>query len=125
MSSQNPVSNFLRGGLLGGRDDQSSAQPKPVVDSLPTPPPPSQGQPLPFPSAGQTILESVLAEIDRLSSIDRAIIVTKLLNSDEPLRRVGAEDWAKLIEERVGKPYAEAFSRWLRARCNCGAGENQ
>ncbi len=60
-----------------------------------------------------------------MSSIERAIIVTRLLNSDEPLRRVGAEDWAKLIEERVGKAYAEAFSRWLRARCNCDVGGDQ
>ncbi|WP_243676389.1 hypothetical protein [Vulcanisaeta distributa] len=125
MSSQNPVNSFLRNLLnRGGQGGESGVQP--VVDSLPTPPPSPQSQPLPFPpSAGQTILESVLAEIDRLSSIERAIIVTRLLNSDEPLRRVGAEDWAKLIEERVGKAYAEAFSRWLRARCNCDVGGDQ
>ncbi|WP_054854523.1 hypothetical protein [Vulcanisaeta distributa] len=114
--------------MLGGRDDQGKELgAQPVVDSLPTPPPSPQSQPLPFmPSAGQTILESVLAEIDRLSSIERAIIVTKLLNSDEPLRQVNpGGDWVKLIEERVGKPYAEAFSRWLRARCNCDVGGDQ
>ncbi|WP_243671726.1 hypothetical protein [Vulcanisaeta sp. JCM 16161] len=88
MGGQNPVSNFLRSLLGRGDQGDQSNQPKPVVDSLPTPPLPSQPQPLPFvPSAGQAILESVLAEIDRLSSIERAIIAARLLNSDEPLGR--------------------------------------
>ncbi|ADN49552.1 hypothetical protein Vdis_0139 [Vulcanisaeta distributa DSM 14429] len=118
------MSNFLRSLISrGDQDGRSGVQP--VVDSLPAPPPGPQGQPLPFPMPGQAILESVLAEIDRLSSIERAIIVTRLLNSDEPLRGVNPEDWVRLIEERVGKAYGDAFRRWLRARCGCGVGEGQ
>ncbi len=115
----NPVTDFLR--RLGNKDNQSAnqADPKPVVDSLPVPPQSPQGQPLPFPMPGQAILEGVLAEIDRLSSIERSIIAVRLLGSDEPLRGVKPEDWVGLIESRIGKAYAEAFRRWLGLR-GCG-----
>ena len=108
--------NIIRS-LLGNKGDQGG-QAKPVIESSPTPPPMPQPQPLPFPmpSSSQVILENMLSEIDRLTSIERAIIVVKLLGSDEPLKNIGPEDWVKLIEERVGKPYADAFNRWLRVK---------
>lgn len=113
----NPITEFLKS--IRARDDQQPGPTtaRPVVNALPTPPPQPQPQPTPpsiLPS-GQAIVEGILNDLSRLTPVERAIIASAL-GFEESLRRVDAEDWAKLIEERVGKAYADAFRKWAKLR---------
>ena len=113
----NPIENFLKSIRSQGQPTPSQpAQARPVIDTLPTPPQQPQSQPLPpMIPAGQSIVEGMLTELSRLSNIERAIIASAL-GFDMSFKNIDIEDWAKLIEERIGKPYAEAFRRWVKLK---------
>ncbi len=91
-------------------------QAKPVIDTVPTPPPQPQTQPLPpMIPPSQAIVENMVMELSRLSTIERAI-VAMALGFEEPLKNVSSEEWAKLLDERVGRIYGDAFRKWVKAR---------
>lgn len=71
--------------------------------------------------SGQAIVENMLMELSRLSTIEKAIIASAL-GFEGSIKTVDAEDWAKLIEDRIGKPYAEAFMKWVKLKLS---GETQ
>lgn len=67
--------------------------------------------------AGSPRFLSMLAELDGLSEIERAIVASRLVKRDDPILELKPEDWVSLIRERIGEVFADAFERWLRARC--------
>jgi hypothetical protein len=60
---------------------------------------------------------AMLAELDSLSEIERAIVASRLVKRDDPILELKPEDWVSLVRERIGEVFADAFERWLRARC--------
>ena len=60
---------------------------------------------------------AMLAELDSLSEIERAIVASRLVKRDDPILELKPEDWVSLIRERIGDVFADAFEKWLRARC--------
>jgi len=60
---------------------------------------------------------AMLAELDSLSEIERAIVASRLVKRDDPILELKPEDWVALVKERIGDVFADAFERWLRARC--------
>ena len=83
---------------------------------------PGQGQPVTsrldrLVPAGSPRFLSMLAELDGLSEIERAIVASRLVKRDDPILELKPEDWVSLIRERIGEVFADAFERWLRARC--------
>jgi hypothetical protein len=60
---------------------------------------------------------AMLAELDGLSEIERAIVASRLVKRDDPILELKPEDWVALVKERIGDVFADAFERWLRARC--------
>jgi hypothetical protein len=60
---------------------------------------------------------AMLAELDSLSEIERAILASRLVKRDDPILELKPEDWVALIKERVGEVFADAFEKWVRARC--------
>jgi len=67
--------------------------------------------------AGSPRFLSMLAELDGLSEIERAIVASRLVKRDDPILELKPEDWVALVRERIGDVFADAFERWLRARC--------
>ena len=123
----NPIEGFLKSvrGQQGqqGQSQSTPSQAMPVVDSLPTPPIQQQSQPLPpMIPASQSIVEGMVMELSKLTSIERAIVALAL-GFDEPLKNISPDEWAKLLEERVGKIYGEAFRKWVRAKNVSGGNE--
>jgi hypothetical protein len=83
---------------------------------------PGQGQPVTsrldrLVPAGSPRFLSMLAELDGLSEIERAIVASRLVKRDDPILELKPEDWVALVRERIGEVFADAFERWLRARC--------
>ena len=83
---------------------------------------PGQGQPVTsrldrLVPAGSPRFLSMLAELDGLSEIERAIVASRLVKRDDPILELKPEDWVALVKERIGEVFADAFERWLRARC--------
>jgi len=83
---------------------------------------PGQGQPVTsrldrLVPAGSPRFMAMLAELDGLSEIERAIVASRLVKRDDPILELKPEDWVSLIRERIGEVFADAFERWLRARC--------
>jgi len=60
---------------------------------------------------------AMLAELDSLSEIERAILASRLVKRDDPILELKPEDWVALIKERVGDVFANAFEKWVEARC--------
>ncbi|GAB6943256.1 hypothetical protein JCM14467A_00380 [Vulcanisaeta sp. JCM 14467] len=120
----NPIEMFLKEstGSQGQQPQQNQpsevGQAKPVVETLPTPPSPPTAQPLPSAPSGQIIIDSILNQLNRLTLIEKAIIASAL-GFEEPLKSISPEEWVKLIEERVGKYYADAFRKWVSLK-GCG-----
>ena len=67
--------------------------------------------------AGSPRFMAMLAELDSLSEIERAIVASRLVKRDDPILELKPEDWVALVKERIGDVFADAFERWLRARC--------
>jgi hypothetical protein len=67
--------------------------------------------------AGSPRFVAMLAELDSLSEIERAIVASRLVKRDDPILELKPEDWVALVKERIGDVFADAFERWLRARC--------
>jgi hypothetical protein len=67
--------------------------------------------------AGSPRFMAMLAELDSLSEIERAIVASRLVKRDDPILELKPEDWVALVRERIGDVFADAFERWLRARC--------
>jgi len=83
---------------------------------------PGQGQPVTsrldrLVPAGSPRFMAMLAELDSLSEIERAIVASRLVKRDDPILELKPEDWVALVRERIGDVFADAFERWLRARC--------
>jgi len=83
---------------------------------------PGQGQPVTsrldrLVPAGSPRFMAMLAELDSLSEIERAIVASRLVKRDDPILELKPEDWVALVKERIGDVFADAFERWLRARC--------
>ena len=120
----NPIENFLKSIRSQGQPTPSQpAQARPAIDTTPTPPPQPQTQPLPpvIPPS-QAIVENMVMELSRLSTIERAI-VAMALGFEEPLKNVSPEEWAKLLDERVGRIYGDAFRKWVKTKF--GGGDQQ
>jgi hypothetical protein len=67
--------------------------------------------------AGSPRFLSMLAELDGLSEIERAIVASRLVKRDDPILELKPEDWVALVRERIGDVFADTFERWLKARC--------
>jgi hypothetical protein len=110
--------------MLGfGTDNQQQVnQAQSVSDQGSAPQLPGQGQPVTsrldrLVPAGSPRFMAMLAELDGLSEIERAIVASRLVKRDDPILELKPEDWVSLIRERIGEVFADAFERWLRARC--------
>ena len=117
------ISKLRRLGF-GGNDNQQQSQQVNQAQSMSSqagvPQPPSQ----PFAPrldrllpAGSPRFMAMLAELDSLSEIERAILASRLVKRDDPILELKPEDWVALIKERVGEVFANAFEKWVRARC--------
>ena len=116
-----PISKLRRLGL--GNDNQqqnqqvNQAQVSSQADNVPQLP----GQTMPrldrLVPAGSPRFMAMLAELDGLSEIERAIVASRLVKRDDPILELKPEDWVALVKERIGDVFADAFERWLRARC--------
>jgi hypothetical protein len=116
------ISKLRRLGF-GGNDQQQNQQvnqAQSMSNQAGVPQPPSQ----PFAPrldrlvpAGSPRFMAMLAELDSLSEIERAIVASRLVKRDDPILELKPEDWVSLIRERIGDVFADAFERWLRARC--------
>jgi hypothetical protein len=84
---------------------QLSSQPQPITSRLGLVP------------AGSPRFLSILNELDSLNEIERAIVASRLVMRDDPILELKPEDWVALIKERVGDVFADAFDKWLKARC--------
>jgi hypothetical protein len=82
---------------------------------------PSQPQPitsrLGLVPAGSPRFLSILAELDSLDPIERAIVASRLIMGDGPILELKPEDWIAMIKGKVGDVFADAFEKWLKARC--------
>jgi len=82
---------------------------------------PSQPQPitsrLGLVPAGSPRFLSILAELDSLDPIERAIVASRLVMNDNPILELKPEDWIAMIKGKVGDVFADAFEKWLKARC--------
>jgi hypothetical protein len=82
---------------------------------------PSQPQPitskLGLVPAGSPRFLSILAELESLDPIERAIVASRLIMSDNPILELKPEDWIAMIKGKVGDVFADAFEKWLKARC--------
>ena len=82
---------------------------------------PSQPQPitsrLGLVPAGSPRFLSILADLDSLDPIEKAIVAAKLVMRDDPILELKPEDWVAMIKGKVGDVFAEAFDKWLKARC--------
>jgi len=67
--------------------------------------------------AGSPRFLSILAELDSLDPIERAIVASRLVMSDNPILELKPEDWITMIKGKVGDVFADAFEKWLKARC--------
>jgi hypothetical protein len=67
--------------------------------------------------AGSPRFLSILAELDSLDPIERAIVASRLVMRDDPILELKPEDWIAMIKGKVGDVFAEAFDKWLKARC--------
>jgi hypothetical protein len=116
------ISKLRRLGF-GGNDNQqqnqqvNQAQVSSQADNVPQLP----GQTMPrfdrLVPAGNPRFMAMLAELDSLSEIERAIVASRLVKRDDPILELKPEDWVALVRERIGDVFADAFERWLRARC--------
>jgi hypothetical protein len=116
------ISKLRRLGF-GGNDNQqqgqqvNQAQVSSQADNVPQLP----GQTMPrldrLVPAGSPRFMAMLAELDSLSEIERAIVASRLVKRDDPILELKPEDWVALVRERIGDVFADAFERWLRARC--------
>lgn len=75
------------------------------------------------PATGQNVLRTLLEEVKKLTKIERAILAQEMFGSDDVFRQVTVDDWVKLLEERVGSEYANAFKTWVSI-ISCG-GSNE
>jgi len=118
------ISKLRRLGF-GGNDQQQGQQAgevQSVSDQGSAPQLPGQGQPVTsrldrLVPAGSPRFMAMLAELDSLSEIERAIVASRLVKRDDPILELKPEDWVALVRERIGDVFADAFERWLRARC--------
>ena len=116
------ISKLRRLGL-GGNDNQQQSQPtgqaQPVGGQVDVPQLPGQTMPRldRLVPAGSPRFMAMLAELDGLSEIERAIVASRLVKRDDPILELKPEDWVALVRERIGEVFADAFERWLRARC--------
>ena len=116
------ISKLRRLGL-GGNDNQQQSQPtgqaQPVGGQVDVPQLPGQTMPRldRLVPAGSPRFMAMLAELDSLSEIERAIVASRLVKRDDPILELKPEDWVALVKERIGDVFADAFERWLRARC--------
>ena len=58
----------------------------------------------------------MLAELDGLSEIERAILAMVVFENDEVVNKIKPEDWVALIRDKIGEEYAEVFRAWLEGR---------
>ncbi|WP_054857968.1 hypothetical protein [Vulcanisaeta sp. JCM 16159] len=112
----NPVDLFLSNvkkekaeGQMGAREQaaaqvQQTPQPSSIVTS-------------------QNMLRTLLEEVKKLTKIERAILAQEMFGTDDVFRQVTVDDWVKLLEERVGSEYANAFKTWVTI-ISCG-GSNE
>jgi len=114
------ISKLRRLGFGGNDNQQQVNQAQSVSDQGSAPQLPSQ----PVTSrldrlvpAGSPRFMAMLAELDSLSEIERAIVASRLVKRNDPILELKPEDWVSLIRERIGDVFADAFERWLRARC--------
>jgi hypothetical protein len=116
------ISRLRRLGF-GGNDQQQANQAQSVGGQVDVPSQLlGQGQPVTsrldrLVPAGSPRFMAMLAELDSLSEIERAIVVSRLVKRDDPILELKPEDWVALVKERIGDVFADAFERWLRARC--------
>ena len=59
----------------------------------------------------------MLAELDGLSEIERAILAMVVFENDEVVNKIKPEDWIALIRDKIGEEYAEVFKAWLESKC--------
>ncbi len=71
----------------------------------------------------QNMLRTLLEEVKKLTKIERAILAQEMFGTDDVFRQVTVDDWVKLLEERVGSEYANAFKTWVTI-ISCG-GSNE
>jgi hypothetical protein len=115
------ISKLRRLGF-GGNDNQQQSQQlsQPQVSSQ-ADAPQLPGQTMPrldrLVPVGSPRFMAMLAELDSLSEIERAIVASRLVKRDDPILELKPEDWVALVRERIGDVFADAFERWLRARC--------
>jgi hypothetical protein len=118
------ISKLRRLGFGNDNQQQSQqvnqAQVSSQADNVPQLP--GQGQPITsrldrLVPAGSPRFMAMLAELDSLSEIERAIVASRLVKRDDPILELKPEDWVALVRERIGDVFADAFERWLRARC--------
>jgi hypothetical protein len=104
-----------------GNDNQQSQQVNQAQVGGQADVPQSPGQTMPrldrLVPAGSPRFMAMLAELDSLSEIERAIVASRLVKRDDPILELKPEDWVALVKERIGDVFADAFERWLRARC--------
>jgi len=84
---------------------QLTSQPQPITSKLGLVP------------AGSPRFLSILNELDSLNPIERAIVASRLVMSENPILELKPEDWIAMIKEKVGDVFADAFEKWLKARC--------
>jgi hypothetical protein len=116
------ISKLRRLGFGGNDNQQQVNQAQSVSDQGSAPQLPGQGQPVTsrldrLVPAGSPRFMAMLAELDSLSEIERAIVASRLVKRDDPILELKPEDWVALVKERIGDVFADAFERWLRARC--------
>ena len=116
------ISKLRRLGFGGNDNQQQVNQAQSVSDQGSAPQLPGQGQPVTskldrLVPVGSPRFMAMLAELDGLSEIERAIVASRLVKRDDPILELKPEDWVSLIRERIGDVFADAFERWLRARC--------
>jgi len=116
------ISRLRRLGFGGNDNQQQVNQAQSVSDQGSAPQLPGQGQPVTsrldrLVPAGSPRFMAMLAELDSLSEIERAIVASRLVKRDDPILELKPEDWVALVKERIGDVFADAFERWLRARC--------
>jgi len=116
------ISKLRRLGFGGNDNQQQVNQAQSVSDQGSAPQLSGQGQPVTsrldrLVPAGSPRFMAMLAELDSLSEIERAIVASRLVKRDDPILELKPEDWVSLIRERIGEVFADAFERWLRARC--------
>jgi hypothetical protein len=116
------ISKLRRLGFGGNDNQQQVNQAQSVSDQGSAPQLSGQGQPVTsrldrLVPAGSPRFMAMLAELDSLSEIERAIVASRLVKRDDPILELKPEDWVALVRERIGDVFADAFERWLKARC--------